>query len=130
MRNDVISRPDVPVLEHTVADELAAMTEAWDWFENLVGLKGRRMFARVDETAGTYTVCTPVKPGDSFGLAVGVLAGGRYRRVVLEGDPPALYGRIGPAMESLKTLGPWDSERPLVEFYRRHTVVELWVPVS
>jgi hypothetical protein len=59
-----------------------------------------------------------------------VLAGGRYRRTVLEGDPPELHGRIGPAMEELKALGPWDSSRPLVEFYRRHTVIELWVPIS
>jgi len=126
----MIDRDDIEVLEHTVADEVTAMSEAWDWFENLVGLKGRRMFARIDETAGTYTVCTPRKPGDAFDLNVGVLPGGRYRRTVLEGEPPALYGRIGPAMEELKALGPWDSSRPLIEFYRRHTVIELWVPVS
>ncbi|WP_052684981.1 GyrI-like domain-containing protein [Lentzea aerocolonigenes] len=127
---DLISRDDVEVLEHTVADELTAMGEAWQWFENLVGLKGRKMFARIDEAAGTYTVCTPRKPGDSYDLAVGVLAGGRYRRTVLEGEPPELYGRIGPAVEELKAAGPWDSSRPLVEFYRRHTVVELWVPIT
>ena len=127
---DVIDRADVEVLEHTVADELTAMGEAWQWFENLVGLRGRKMFARVDETAGTYTVCTPLKPGDSFSLSIGVLPGGRYRRVVLEAEPPELYGLIGPAMEELKALGPWDSSRPLVEFYRRRTVVELWVPIS
>ncbi|MGW6934517.1 GyrI-like domain-containing protein [Lentzea sp. NPDC054927] len=127
---DVIDRADVEVLEHTVADELTAMSEAWQWFENLVGLRGRKMYARVDETAGTYTVCTPLKPGDSFSLPIGVLPGGRYRRVVLEGEPPELYGQVGPAMEELKALGPWDSSRPLVEFYRRHTVVELWVPIS
>jgi len=33
-------------------------------------------------------------------------------------------------MEELKALGPWSSSRPLIEFYRRHTVIELWVPVS
>ncbi|HUQ55725.1 hypothetical protein [Lentzea sp.] len=68
--------------------------------------------------------------GFSFDLAVGVLPGGRYRRTVPEGDPPALHERIGPAMEDLKALAPWDSSRPLVEFYRRHTVIELWVPIS
>jgi hypothetical protein len=128
--SDVINRDDVEVLQHTVADEPTAMGEAWQWFENLVGLQGRKMFARIDETAGTYTVCTPRKAGDAFELAVGVLPGGRYRRTVLEGEPPELYGRIGAAMEELKALGPWDSSRPLVEFYRRHTVVELWVPVT
>ncbi len=127
---DLITREDVPVLEHTVADDLTEMSEAWPWFENLVGLHGRRMFARIDENAGTYTVCTPVKDGDSFDLTVGVLPGGKYRRARLKGDPPELYGRIGAAMEELKALGPWDSSRPLVEFYRRHTEIELWVPVS
>ena len=127
---NVINRADVEVLEHTVADELTAMNEAWNRFENLVGLKGRKMYARVDETAGTYTVCTPRKPADAFDLAVGVLPGGRYRRTVLEGDPPELYGRIGPAMEALKAAGPWDATRPLVEFYRRHTVIELCVHIS
>ncbi|MDT7787604.1 MAG: hypothetical protein QOF58_6023, partial [Pseudonocardiales bacterium] len=39
---DLINRDDVEVLEHTVADELTAMGEAWQWFENLVGLKGRK----------------------------------------------------------------------------------------
>jgi hypothetical protein len=121
---------DVEVFEHTVADELTATTEAWRWFENLVGLKGRKMYARVDETAGTCTVCTPRKPGDSYDLNIGVLPGGRYRRTVLKGEPPELYGRIGPAVEELKALGPRDSSRPLVEFYRRHTVIELWVPVT
>ncbi|MDX8031899.1 hypothetical protein SK803_16870 [Lentzea sp. BCCO 10_0856] len=29
-----------------------------------------------------------------------------------------------------QSLGPWGSSRPLVEFYRRHTVVELGVPIS
>jgi len=50
------------------------------------------------------------KPGDAFDLNVA--------------------GRLGPAMEELKALGPWSSSRPLIEFYRRHTVIELWVPVS
>lgn len=127
---DLITREDVPVLEHTVADDLTEMSEAWPWFENLVGLKGRKMFARIDENAGTYTVCTPVQPGDAFDLTVGVLPGGRYRRVRIKGEPPELYGRIGPAMKELKALGPWDSGRPLVEFYRSRTEIELWVPVS
>lgn len=127
---DLITRDDVRVLEHTVADEPDEVGKAWPWFENLVGLRGRKMFARVDETAGTYTMCTPVKPDDAFDLEVGVLAGGRYRRVRLQGEPPELYGRIGQAMEELKASGPWDTGRPLVEYYRRHTEVELWVPVS
>ncbi len=118
------------VFEHTVADWLDEVSRVWPWSEDLVGLRGRKMSARVDETVGTCTACTPVRPGDVVDLAVGVLPGGRYRRVRLRGEPPELHGRIGPAMEELKAVGPCDSSRPLVEYYRRHTVVELWVPVS
>ncbi|NKE60120.1 hypothetical protein FXN61_26300 [Lentzea sp. PSKA42] len=81
---EVITRDDVEVLEHTVADELTAMSEAWDWFENLVGLKGRKMFARIDETAGTGGT------------------GARCWRVSL----PSCTGGSGPPWRSSKRWGP------------------------
>lgn len=127
---ELLTREPVPVLEHTVADDPAEIGRAWPWFENLVGLRGRKMFARIDERAGAYTVCTPVRPGDAFDLTIGVLPGGRYRRTRLTGEPDELYPRIGPAMEELKAAGPRDETRPLVEFYRRRDEIELWVPIS
>ena len=51
-------------------------------------------------------------------------------RVRITGDPPGLYERIGPAMQPLVALAaPADPHCPLVEYYRRHDEIELWVPV-
>ena len=37
---------------------------------------------------------------------------------------------FGPAMQALTALAaPVDPDRPLVEYYRRHDEIELWVPV-
>ena len=87
----------------------------------------------VDTAAATYAACTPIKEDDDphrFGLDVGELPGGWYIRALISGDPPGLYERIGPAMQALVALAdPLDASRPLVEYYRRHDEIELWVPV-
>ncbi|MCR6483702.1 hypothetical protein M8542_12830 [Amycolatopsis sp. OK19-0408] len=125
-----IRRANVAVVEQTAADELPAIQALWPAFERVVGLRGRRMFARVDERAGTYTVCTPVKPGDEdLGLATGVLPGGWYLRGALLGDPAVIYGRIADGMAELRRVAAVAKERPLVEYYRRHGHIELWVPI-
>ncbi|MFE0026176.1 GyrI-like domain-containing protein [Amycolatopsis sp. NPDC059021] len=127
-----IHRQDVTVLEQTTADELPRIQELWPSFERLVGLRGRKTYARIDERAGTYTVCTPVKPEDrpdSFGLRTGVLPGGRYLRGSLVGEPPGIYERIGAGMAELQAAAEADETRPLVEFYRRHDHIELWLPI-
>lgn len=127
-----IERPDVAVMEQSTADELPAIQAIWPSFERLVGLRGRKMFARVDERSRTYTVCTPVKPGDrpgELGVPTGVLPGGRYLRGTLLGDPARIYGLIGDGMAELRRAATADESRPLVEFYRRHGHVELWLPV-
>ena len=64
-----------------------------------------------------------------LGLEVGDLAGGDSTRPTV-GDPPDLYTRIGPGFEELEALGAVDRSRPLIEFYRRHDQVELWLPVA
>ncbi|HEY3632108.1 MAG TPA: hypothetical protein VGL21_14455 [Jatrophihabitantaceae bacterium] len=47
----------------------------------------------------------------------------------LVGEPPRLYEQIGPGMTRLAQAAEVDESRPLVEYYRRHTEIELWVPV-
>ncbi len=120
-------------MEWTTADDLPSIQALWPRFERLVGLRGRKMYARVDERAGTYTVCTPVLAADrpaELDLATGVLPGSRYLRGHLSGDPPGMYARIGEAMAELQAAADdVDGGRPLVEFYRRRDHVELWVPV-
>jgi hypothetical protein len=129
---DRIHRPDTTVMEQTTVDELAAIQALWPAFERLVGLRGRKMYARVDEHLNTYTVCTPVKDDDSpeaLGLQVGTLPGGWYLRGRLVGDPPEVYDRIAEGMAELAATMPTDPTRPLVEFYRRHDQVDLWLPI-
>jgi hypothetical protein len=130
---DLIERQDVTVMERSTVDDLDHIQALWPWFEDLVGLHGRKMYARVDTVAGTYTTCTPVRDGDdpvALGLAVGTLAGGRYLRGHLVGEPPAVYALIAPGMDELTAVARQDPSRPLVEHYRRRDQVELWVPVT
>lgn len=129
---DVIAREPVRVLRASCADELPAIQELWPRFEELVGLRGRKMYAAIDVTAGTYSTCCVVRPTDdpaALGLDVGELPGGRFRRGRLRGEPPGLYELIGPGVEELEACGPVDRARPVVEFYKRHDEIELWVPV-
>ncbi len=124
-------KADVSVMLAPTRDELSAIQELWPRFERLAGLRGRRMYAMV--TAETYAACTPVKDGDDparLGLSTAVMPGGWYLQARIAGDPPGLYERIGPAMQALQELAaPADPARPLVEYYRRHDMIELWVPV-
>lgn len=126
-------KPGVTVMLERTRDELPAIQQLWPRFEGLVGLRGRRMYAMVDTRAGTYAACTPVKEGDDparLGLHTAELPGGWYLRARIIGDPPGVYERIGPAMQALTALAaPADSCRPLIEYYRRHDEIELWVPV-
>jgi hypothetical protein len=91
------------------------------------------MYAMIDTRARTYAACTPVRDGDDparLGLGTAQLPGGWYLRTRITGDPPGLYERIGPAMRALAALAaPADPDRPLIEYYRRHDEIELWVPV-
>ena len=127
-----IHRPDVTVMEQATADELPEIQKLWPSFERLVGLRGRKMYGRADVKANTYTVCTPIKDDDrpdELGLRTGVLPGGWYLRGDLVGEPPGIFEKIGPGMAELEGAGPVDHGRPLVEFYRRNDIIELWVPV-
>jgi hypothetical protein len=131
-RPDRIERPDVSVMQQATVDELSHIQQLWPSFEKLVGLRGRKMYAQVDIRQNTYTVCTPVKEDDrpdALGLQLGTLTGGSYLRGRLVGDPPQVYERIGDGMAELEAMVPVDDTRPLVEFYRRHDQIELWVPI-
>ncbi len=130
---DLIARDTVKVMIATCADELSAIQQLWPRFEELVGLRGRKMYGAADIAAGTYSTCTPLRPEDDpqeLGLELGELAGGRFRRGRLVGEPPELYVQIGPGFQELDSAGMVDPRRPLVEFYKRRDEVELWVPVT
>ena len=131
-RPDRIQRGDVTVMQQTTVDDLPHIQALWPSFEKLVGLRGRKMYARVDLQRNAYTVCTPLHDDDDaglLGLELGTLAGGWYLRGRLTGEPPGLYGHIAGAMTELQATMPGDEARPLVEFYRRRDQIELWLPI-
>jgi hypothetical protein len=126
------SREASSIMLRRVADELPAIQQGWASFEELVGLRGRKFYGVIDDKAGEYHLCTAIReddPPDRFGLEVGELAGGDYLRIVLHGEPPVVYERIGPTMRHLRELAAVDDQRHEVEYYRRHDVIELWMPV-
>jgi hypothetical protein len=124
---------DVTVMQQTTVDDLAHIKQVWPRFEQLVGLRGRKMFALIDTDANSYTVCTPVKDGDdpdSLRLKVGTLPGGWYLRGRLVGEPPEVYEHIADGMAELEAMVVADPTRPLVEFYRRRDEIDLWLPIQ
>jgi hypothetical protein len=129
---DRIERNDVMVMEQTTVDDLPHIQALRPSFEQRVGLRGRKMFGRADLRLNTYTACTPVRDDDDpevLGIQVGTLLGGLYLRGRMKGAPSAIYSSIGDGMNELQLIEPTDTSRPLVEFYRRHDEVELWVPI-
>jgi hypothetical protein len=130
---DKIHREPKQILLKRVPDKLPEIQRAWPELENLVGLHGRKFYGIFDEKADEYLVATEVRPDDPrdhYGLEVGELAGGSYLRLSLHGEPPAVYGEIGPGFDQLHAAAKTDPERPQVEFYRRHNEIELWLPIS
>jgi hypothetical protein len=65
----------------------------------------------------------------ALGLLTGTIAGGRYLRLRLEGEPPAIYGRIAPSFDQLARQAEPDPTRPSIEYYRRRDVIDLLLPV-
>jgi hypothetical protein len=128
-----IRRDDVAVMLRRTKDEVADIQRLWPEFEELVGVQGRHMYAMVDTTLDSYATCTPIRSDDdpaALGLETGTLPGGVYLRGRLSGPAPAIYKHIGPGMQELVSVAgaDLDNTRPLVEYYRRHDKVDLWVP--
>jgi hypothetical protein len=128
----LIERAAVAVMQATCADELSEIQKLWPWFEERVGLRGRKMYATADVLTNTYATCTPLREGDNaagLGLDVGELPGGTFRRGRLRGPAPEIYASIGPGFKELEATDDVDRSRPYVEFYRRVDDIELWLPV-
>jgi hypothetical protein len=129
----LVERDNVRVMFMRASAEQAAITRAWAELEEAVGsLRGRRFYGVFDPTSREYRACVEVRDGDEparLGLEPGTLAGGRYARRRLTGEPPAVYALIAPAMEQLAQRPDADSTRPSIEFYRRRDVIDLLQPV-
>ena len=130
----VVEREAVRVMFRRSSDEQESITRTWAEVESALGsLRGRKFYGVFDPETKEYRVCVQRRDGDdpsALGLEDGTIAGGRYARERLEGEPPAIYRLIQPTMERLAARPDRDPSRPEVEFYRRHDLIELLVPVA
>jgi hypothetical protein len=112
-----------------VADEEAAIGQGITDVEAMIGsLRGRKCYGAFAD--GEYRVCVQTRKGDdpgAIGLEVGELPGGRYARVRLKGEDTSEL--IPSTFERLAQRPDRDPSRPGIEFYRRHDVVDLLLPV-
>jgi hypothetical protein len=128
-----VERTEIDVMFLRTSDEPGAIRDGWERLEAVVELRGRRFFGTFDPSAGAYRVCVQRKPGDdpaALGLESGTIAGGRYLRARLCGEPPAVYERIGPTFAALARTARADPTRPSIEFYRRRNEIDLLLPVA
>lgn len=130
----VVERKPIAVMFRRTTDTQEAITRTWAEVEAGVGsLKGRKFFGAFDATTREYWVCVKREERDdpgALGLEEGVLPGGRYVRVRLKGDPPAVYGLIRPAFARLWERSDADPSRPSIEFYRRSDQIDLLLPIG
>jgi hypothetical protein len=129
----VVERDDVCVMFRRASDDQADITRAWSELEDIVGsLRGRKFYGVFDPRANEYRACVELRDGDdpeALGLEQGLLAGGRYARLRLLGEPPEVYARILPAAKRLARRPDADRDAPSIEFYRRRDVIDLLQPL-
>lgn len=131
----IVERNEIPVMFRRTTDDQEAITRTWAEVEAAVGsLRGRKFYGSFDVTTSEYRVCVQLREGDdpgALGLEEGTLPGGRYARERLEGDPPAVYALIKPTFDRLAgQRTDEDASRPSIEFYRRHDVIDLLLPIA
>ena len=129
----LVDRDAIAVLLRHVPDEVRAIRRAWSELEDALGsLRGRKFYGSFDPTTSQYAVCVVLRQGDdprALGLQPGTIPGGKYVRVRLKGEPPAVYDLIPKTMQSLAERPDLDPVRPQLEFYRRRDEIDLLVPV-
>lgn len=129
-----VRREPVAVMFLEVPDTQAGITQGWERLEGLLGdLRGRHFFGTVEAQEPGYRVCVEQRDDDQpsrLGLVSSTLPGGRYLRVRLRGEPPAVYRSIAPAVGQLETTGRRDVTRPVIEHYRRRDEIDVLMPLA
>lgn len=124
---------DAPIMYLDVAFDVEAIQAGWPEFESrFTSLRGRRMLALVFPERAVYRLATSMRAEDdpdALGLTMGVLPGGPYLRLALEGDGMSVHRNIGLAFEELRALGTYDTTRPCVEVYVSPQAVDCLLPV-
>ena len=125
----MVERDAVPVMFKRVADEEDAIGQGISDVEAVIGsLRDRKCYGAFAD--GEYRVCVQIREGDDptvLGLEAGELPGGRYARVRLKGSEVSRL--TTPTFERLAQRPDHDPSRPGIEFYRRHDVIELLLPI-
>ena len=126
-----IERDEIAVQFVRVPDGLEHIRRAWNELESVVDLRGRHFYGAFDPVANDYRACVEVRAEDELmpGLENGTLAGGRYLRARLRGEPPGVYERIGPTFGKLTQHTKPDLSRSSLEHYRRHDEIDLLLPI-
>ncbi|HLN78878.1 MAG TPA: hypothetical protein VK204_17680 [Nocardioidaceae bacterium] len=126
-------RHDAPIMYLDVAFDVESIQAGWPEFESrFTSLRGRRMMAVIFPEQGIYRLATVMRDEDdpdALGLNMGVLPGGPYLQLSLEGDARSVHRNIGPAFEELRGLGEVDPTRPCIEVYRSPREVDCLQPV-
>jgi hypothetical protein len=122
--SDVVVREETPVVFIPCADELDEIRNAWARLEAIVPLRGNKFFGTFD--GREYRACAAVEVD---GLERGVIPGGGYARTRLRGEAPAVYEQIAPTVDELEASVEVDRTRPVIEFYRRHDEIDIFVPI-
>ncbi len=129
----LVDRADAIARYVEVPDELDQIRLAWPTLEAAVGsLRGRRFVAAFDPVAGWYRACVESRGEVTEAerdLPEMVIPGGRFMRIRLRGEPPAVYDQIAPTHERLESLAARDVSRPSLEHYRRLDQIDVLMPV-
>ena len=130
----VVERADTAVRYVEVADEPSQIQAVWPILEEAVGsLRGRRFIAAFDPVQGWYRACVETRAdvaAPERGLPEMVIAGGRFLRIRVRGEPPGVYDEIGPAYELMESSAERDDGRPSLEHYRRRDEIDVLMPVT
>jgi hypothetical protein len=108
-------------------------SDAFVRLEQVVPLRGNRFYATFDATTREYRACVALKAGetaDQYSLPEGILAGGAYASVKLEGAYAEIVREIAPMFEKMREQHARDPARLPIEFYKRHTEIILYLPIQ
>jgi hypothetical protein len=133
----VVEREPTPVMFVATpvdpADDPEPARAAFVRLETVVGLRSRKFFGTWLDDVGEYRACVAARDGDdasALGLSAWSIPGGRYLRGRIRGEPPGVYGRIGPGFDELERAEQRDAARPDVEFHRRRDEIDLLLPIA